>query len=172
MITKPLDKQGFHLDKSTFSDSLRVRHNTQLKHLLTRCVDQAVFDIEHSLSYKKGEFITLRHDEVKDFQEQQLTVCNDKRIEPQLKLFSGVLCHIQSAKTTDDARVDNSARSGQRSAVLGTRSVAILYVGVFNPLVSCYNLQNLKSMYMMLEFEKSSLKPLVFACTGASFTGD
>lgn len=83
-----------------------------------------------------------------------------------------MLCHIQSAKTTDDARVDNSARSGQRSAVLGTRSVAILYVGVFNPLVSSYNLQNLKSMYMMLEFEKSSLKPLVFACTGASFTGD
>ena len=117
----------------------------------------------------------MRHNELRDFTAQQLTeVCNDVNIEPQLTPLSGEVFHHRSPNTTEDARVDISARSfwvrGQ---------VAFSDVRVFNPLASCYKSKRLKSIYeqhekekkrtynqRIIETENGTFTPLVFSCLG------
>ena len=96
----------------------------------------------------KGGFITLRQNEVTNFAVQKLTkVCDDVRIEPELKPLSEDVIYYES--TTDDARVDALARS-----VWIWAQLAFSNIRSFNILANCYNLQNLKSIYVRHEKEK------------------
>ena len=117
LTTIPLVEHGFHLEKNVFWDSIRVRYNIPLKYLPSRCACGAIFNLEHAFSCKKGGFIPLRHNELRDFAAQQLTeVCNDVKLEPQLKPLSGEVFHHHTDNITDDARVDISARTFQPAA--------------------------------------------------------
>ena len=57
---------GFDLAKQQFWDSIRLRYGWPIPNLPTRCACGSTFTIEHSMSYKKGEFINIRHNDVKD----------------------------------------------------------------------------------------------------------
>ena len=118
---------------------------------------------------------TGKGNELRDFTAQQLTeVCNDVKLEPQLKPLSGEVFHHHTANITDDARVEISARSFW---VRG--EVAFSDVRVFNPLASCYKSKSLKSIHeqhekekkrsynqRIIETENGTFTPLVFSCTG------
>ena len=70
-----------------------------------------VFNVEHALSCKKSGFITLHHNELRDFTANQLSdVCHDVRLEPQLKPLTGEIYHYNTSNTTEDVRVNVSAR--------------------------------------------------------------
>ena len=70
LTTIPLVEHGFHLEKNVFWDSIRVRYNIPLKSLPSRCACGAIFNLEHAFSCKKGGFITLRHNKLRNFTAQ------------------------------------------------------------------------------------------------------
>ena len=117
------------LIKTTFWDSIRIRHDIPLKYLLSSCVCGKIFNVEHALSSKKGGFITLRHSELRDFTANQLSeVCHDVRLEPQLKPFTGEIYNYNTSNTMEDARVDISAIS---TRILGLWTIGVLrYKGI------------------------------------------
>ena len=120
-------------------------------------------------------FITLRHNELRDFTANQSSeVCHDVRLEPRLKTLTGEIYYYSTSNTTVDARVDVSA---QRFSVRG--QLTFLNIRVFNPTAKCYNAKHLKSIFAthdkekkrsynqrIIETENGSFTPLVFACTG------
>ena len=94
LTTILLMEHDFYLNKTTFLDSIRIRYDIPLKYLPSRCVCDQIFNVEHTLSCKKGGFITLHHNEFRDFTANQLLeVCHDVRLEPQLKPLIGEIYH-------------------------------------------------------------------------------
>ena len=58
--TLPIKDEGIQLDKQTFWDIVRIRYGYQLARLPEKCACRAHFDLQHSLSCKKGGFVSLR----------------------------------------------------------------------------------------------------------------
>ena len=67
--------------------------------------------IQHAMSCKKGEFITIRHNDLRDLTANLLTeVCKDVDIEPQLLPVMGETFENRTANTSNEARVDIKSR--------------------------------------------------------------
>eukprot|EP00111_Clytia_hemisphaerica_P005299 TCONS_00015316-protein len=62
----PIRDQGYDLNKEQFHDALRIRYDWSIPRLPSECVCGNRFDISHALSCKKGGYVTLRHNEVRD----------------------------------------------------------------------------------------------------------
>ena len=74
------------LTKQEFWNAIRIRYNWSLVRIPAQCICGTSVDVTHSLSYKKGGFITLRHNEVQDITSEVLDeVCIDVRKEPILQ---------------------------------------------------------------------------------------
>ena len=116
LTTIPLMEHDYDLSNTTFWDSISIRYDIPLKHLPSRFTIKFVvkFSMQNiALSCKKGGFITLRHNEVKDFTVNHFSeVCHDvsSRLEPQLKPVTGEIYRCNTSNTTKDARFDVSAR--------------------------------------------------------------
>ena len=60
LTTFPIKDEGFQLDKQTFWDLIRIRlSGYQLTRLPEKCACGPHFDLQHSLSCKKGGFFSL-----------------------------------------------------------------------------------------------------------------
>jgi len=171
----PLKDHGFHLDKRSFWDALFIRYNLPLDKLPSNCVCGSTFHLDHALTCKRGGFIAVRHNDIRDLTAKLLTqVCHDVKLEPALQPLTGEIFAQKSATTDDEARVDISARGfwvrGQ---------VAFFYVRAFSPLAKVHVNRDLKSIYSSQEKEKkrrynhriiqiemATFTPLVFSCMG------
>ena len=81
----PLKQQDFDLNKEEYRDALRIRYNLPLEGLPRSCACGEQFNINHALTCKKGGFISIRHDEVRDLLTMQLDkVCHNVQMEPHL----------------------------------------------------------------------------------------
>ena len=68
------------------------------------------FNLTHALSCKKGRFVSLRHNEIRDITALLLDeICTDVRKEPMLLELNGETLHERSANTKKEARLDVSA---------------------------------------------------------------
>ena len=68
-------------------------------------------DIEHAISCKKAGFITIRHNDLRDFTACLLTeVCEDVDIEPQLLSVTGDTFDNQTGNTSNEARFNIESR--------------------------------------------------------------
>ena len=115
-----------------------------------KCVCDAKFDEEHALTCKQGEFVTIRHNEIRDFTTELLgETCNDVAIEPLLTPLTGEAFAYKTANREEQARLDVSARGVW---VKGSR--AFFDVRVFNPLAQSYNNQTLKAAHRLNENQK------------------
>ena len=86
----PLKRHNFYLNKQMFWDSVYLRYGIQLPRLPSSCVCGSAFDIEHALTCKRGGFVGIRHNEVRDFTAEILDeVCDDVAVEPLLTPLSG-----------------------------------------------------------------------------------
>ena len=171
----PLKDHGFHLDKQTFWDTIRLRYGIELSKLPDVCVCDANFSVEHALNCKKGGFISTRHNDVRNFTAELLSeVCNDVAVEPMLTPLTGENLKYRTANRKDDARVDVSARG-----VWIRGSKAYFDVQVFNPLAKTYSTQTLKAAHKsnenlkkrlyaerIINIEHGTFTPLVFSCLG------
>ncbi|XP_066919036.1 uncharacterized protein [Clytia hemisphaerica] len=116
----PIRDQGYDLNKEQFHDALRIRYDWSIPRLPSECVCGNRFDISHALSCKKGGYVTLRHNEVRDITAKLLDeVCVNVRNEPRLITLDGEGLTHKTANTSEGARLDVSATGfwtpGQRA---------------------------------------------------------
>ena len=171
----PISDQGYDLNKQQFWDSIRLRYGWRLANIPSTCSCGSKMDIQHAMSCKKGGFVTIRHNNVRDLTANLLNeVCNDVNIEPQLLPVTGERFNNRTANVSNEARVDIKSRGfwvrGQQ---------AFFDVRVFDPnakrylhkaLPQCYtqNEKEKKRQYneRILEVEHGSFTPLVFSIYG------
>ena len=173
--TLPLKSHNFYLNKQIFWDSLYLRFDIPIPRLPATCVCGNKFDIQHALNCKRGGFIGIRHNELRDVTAEMLNeICQDVTIEPLLTPLTGEQFDLESANTDVQARVDVAARGVW---VRGSR--AFFDVRVFNPLAQCYSHSTLKAAHKsnesskkreynqrILQVEHGSFTPLVFSSFG------
>ena len=170
LTTIPFTEHDFYLNKTTFWDSICICYDILQTYLPWRCVCGQIFNVKHALFCKKGGFITLPYNELRDFTGNQLSeVCHDVQLESQLKPLTDEIYHYNTS-----IRVDVSM---QGFWVQG--QLALSDVGVINLLAKCYNAKHLKLTFAtheevkkrsynqkIIETGNGSFSPLVFACTG------
>ena len=172
----PMREFNYVLNKQQFWDSIRLRYGWPIPGLPVSCSCGEGFSVQHAMSCKKGGFVTLRHNEVRDITATLLSdLCKDVEIEPSLLTLNGEQHTMRkTAKTNDEVRLDICARSFW---VSGER--AFFDVRVFDPDARRYSKQTLKQCYSMNENEKKrhyntrimevdqgSFTPLVFTVAG------
>ena len=160
----PLKEQGFNLTKDEFRDVLALRYNRKIKNLPSKCACGQAFDTNHAMNCKKGGFVTIRHNNVKDFEANLLkTVCNDVEIEPKLQ-------PIENDEVRLDIRARDFWRRGQ-SAYFDVRITNVNSNSQANiPIETiCKNHENEKKRKYndrVIKCEHGSLTPLVFSING------
>ena len=175
LTTLPIRAKGFNLNKQEFIDAIALRYGWPIEGLPNRCVCGAANEVNHTMICKKGGFICIRHDEVRDLTTSMLReVCHDVSIEPHLIPLNGEHMRYRTANTTNEARVDISARGfwsrGQR---------AFFDIRIFDPMAACYREQSLEAAHQRNEQDKDrayqeriqhvdqgSFTPLVFTSSG------
>ena len=175
LTSLPLKDEGYVVNKQSFWDLIRIRYGWELSRLPETCEWGRKFTKEHALSCKKGGFVSLRHNQVRNITAILLKeVCHDVCIEPRLQKLTGESLNERVANTTDEARLDISARG-----FWTTGQLAFLDVRLFNPISKRYVDHELSRAYVMNEKEKKkmynervmqiehgSFTPLVMSATG------
>ena len=175
LTTLPIKDEGYVLCKQLFWDLIRIRYGWELNRLPENCACGGKFNLQHALSCKKGGFISIRHNQLRNITASLLkTVCHDVRIEPNLQPLTGETFNEITTNYSDGARLDISARafwiSGQK---------AFFDIRVFNPNAKRYNSQELCKSYeinekekkkqyndRILQVEHGSFTPLVMSANG------
>ena len=176
LTSLPLKDYGFRLNKQQFSDAICMRYDLRLADVPRSCACGEEYSINHCLTCKKGGFVHVRHNVVRDTVHELMTeVCKDVQLEPALLPVTGEALPA-GANTNDGARLDVSG--------LGfwvPMSRALFDIRVFNPMALTnwtrglaasyrYHQQEKKLHYnkRVLEVEKGSFSPLVFSCSGGA----
>ena len=82
----PLTEFCFALNKDKFKDALILRYGRPLKSLSAMCPCVEKYNLTHALDCKKGGFVTMRHNNLKDFEADMLSkIVNDVETEPELQ---------------------------------------------------------------------------------------
>ena len=165
---------GFSLSKEEYWNAVYRRYGLPLKRLPSHCGCSKVHTVQHALSCKKGGFVTLRHNELREnIAEMLQEVTNDVRIEPILQPLTGEDQSI-GGNLSVEARADISARG------FWCRGQKVFFdVTIFDPnaqhhenktLKKCYELNEheTKTYYSsrILDVEQGSFILLVFSITG------
>ena len=83
LTTIPLSEEGYDLTKQLFWDLIRIRYGWTLTRLPSNCECGNKFDFQHALSCKKGGFVSLQHNHIRNITSMLLKkVCKDIRVEP------------------------------------------------------------------------------------------
>ena len=176
LTTPPLAEYGFRLNKQQFADALCLRYDIPLKNVPAHCGCGQKFSVEHALTCKRGPFINLRHNTVRDTAHELISlVCKDVVKEPNLLPVTGEDLPV-GTNVMDGARSDVSALS-----FFTPLSQAFFDIRVFNPLAQSNANKTVDGMYHMhesqkkreyneriLQVEKGSFVPVVFSCTGGA----
>ena len=100
----PLEEHGFSLD------ALPLRFNLPIKGIPSQCPCGQKFDITHAMNCKRGGFVIIRHNNIRDFEANLLSnVCNNVEIEPPLRPINTEKLP-NSALKGDESRPDIRAR--------------------------------------------------------------
>ena len=158
-----------------FFDLIIIRYGWQLDHLPSKCECGSTFSIDHALSCKKGGFVPLRQNQVRNLTASLLNeVCHDVCVEPQLLQLTRENLNEKMAIRSDEAPFDIAARS-----FWVTGQMAFFDMTVFNPIAKRYvhmytskpyqlNEKEKKKNYneRMLEVEHGSFTPIVMSAYG------
>ena len=66
LTSLPMRNHGFDLSKQEFREAIRMRYGWALDRLPAICVCGSRFGVPHALSCKRGGFVTLRHNELRN----------------------------------------------------------------------------------------------------------
>ena len=109
LATLPILDEGYDLAKQLFCDVIQMRCGWILPRLPTNCECGTKFDTQHALSCKKGGFISLSFNHLRNIMATLLKeVCKlslQIGVEPQLQELTGEILH-PSANTSNEARLD------------------------------------------------------------------
>ena len=103
----PLAEHGFTLHKGEFFDAMALRYGWTSSQIPSKYDFGNNFSVEHALSYAKGGFPSIRHNEIRDLTAALLTeVCHDVCIEPELHPISEEALSGSTSNAQDGARLD------------------------------------------------------------------
>ena len=106
----PLAEQGFNLNKGEFRDAIAMRYNLPIKGLPSVCPCGQKFNVTHAMNCKKGGFVIMRHNNLRDFEANLVKkVCTDVEIEPPLQPLQGESLE-NGENSSEAARLDVRAR--------------------------------------------------------------
>ena len=146
MTTIPLSEEGYDLTKQLFWDLIRIRYGWTLTRLPSNCECGNKFDVQHALSWKKGGFVSLRHNHIRNITSMLLKeVCKDGRVEPQLQQLTGEYLQHSTA-AGNEVRLDISARGFWQAG-----QMVFLGVRVFHPNAKRYENIELSKAYEIKE---------------------
>ena len=160
----PLKDHGFVLRKDEFRDALALRYNQKISNLPSKCACGALFEVTHAMNCKKGGFVSIRHDTIRNFEANLIKkVCNDVEIEPHLIPVNN-----------DEARLDIRARGFWRPGQSAFFDVRVTNTNaasqVAMPIEKIYKKHEneKKKQYndRVLNNEHGSFTPLVFSING------
>ena len=104
----PLKKLGYVLNKQEFRDAICLRYGWQIPQTPTYCGCGSKNDFDHILICKKGGYVSMRHNVLRDVEAALLTrVCTDVKVEPMLLPTNE---ERTAGNTALGARLDISAR--------------------------------------------------------------
>ena len=107
----PIKQLRFSLSKAELWDAVYLRYGLPLKRLTSHCGCSKVYTVQHELSCKKGGFVTLSHNKLRDnIAEMLMDITNDVRIEPILSPLTGEEQSVDG-NVSVKARADISART-------------------------------------------------------------
>ena len=171
----PLKEFGFILNKQEFVDAVLLRYNHPLQGIPKVCACSKPNSVDHSLICKRGGFVSLRHNQIRDLEAHWLTeVCKDVQTEPKLLPLTGESFRYKTANTAPDARLDIVARGLWSSMERTFFDVRVFHHGALSnncgPIEKAYQKHEMekKRTYnaRIIEVEKSSFTPLVFSTAG------
>ena len=128
------------------------------------------------MSRKKGGFVSIRHNDLRDLTANMLSeVCKDVEIEPRLTPLTGEVLGSRTTNTTNEARLGIRARG-----VWEQEQQAFLDLRVFDPNACRYLNKSLQQCHVMneqenkkaynervLQIEHGRFTPLVFSIYGS-----
>lgn len=178
LTSLPLEQHGFSLSKGAFRDAIRLRYGWTLENLPTTCVCGEAFTTEHALNCPTGGYPSIRHNHVRDLLASLMSeVCNDVCVEPSLQPLTGETFDRASTITTDEARLDISAKGFWDCR----QECTFFDVRVFNPSALSYRQTPLQALYQQQEqmkrrqyedrvrqVERASFVPLIFTTSGGT----
>jgi hypothetical protein len=93
---------GFVLNKQEFTDAIALRYNFTIIDSARKCVCGEANTINHALSCKRGGYVSLRHNSLRDMIAELLRTvgCKDVTTEPPLLPVSGV--HLPRGSNISD----------------------------------------------------------------------
>ena len=149
LTSLPLKRYGFLLNKQEFHDALCIRYNFAIKLAAKVCTCGERYSVNHCLTCKKGGYVILRHNYLRDlFAELLREFCHDVDTEPVLLPLTGEKLPPGS-NTADGARLDVSARS-----LYSPLDKAFIDIRVFNSLAKSNWEKKPADMYKSHQNEK------------------
>ena len=128
---------------------MKIRYGWPLLRLPNRCSCGAKYGLQHSLSCKKGSFITLRHNHLRNITANLIDqVCHDVRVSP-LQTLTGETFDSRSTNVRDETRFDISAK-----AFWTKYQMAFFDVRVFDPNTKRYEGKTLQQCFRTNKMEK------------------
>ena len=107
----PISDFGFELSKQHFWDAVRLRYGRRIANLPTTFHCGSRFSIQHCMSYKKGGFVSIKHNDLRDLTANMLSeVCKDIEIELKLTPSTAEELSSRTANTTNEEKLDIRAR--------------------------------------------------------------
>ena len=68
----PLGMKG--LNKREFCDAIKLRYDWLVDDIPSTCVCGDIFTVDHAMICKQGEFVTQRHNELRDLESNLLSI--------------------------------------------------------------------------------------------------
>ena len=172
----PLKHMGYVLNKQEFRDALCLRYNWKISDIPRYCGCGCRNDIVHVLTCKKGGYVAMRHNSLRDgIANIMKEVCTDVKIEPPL-LPVNPGDFSASCNVAEEARLDISARGVQ-----STFERTFYDIRVTHPFAASNVLTPLDRLYVkhekekvssyaerVINVEKGSFVPVVFTTTGGT----
>ena len=78
----PLKEQGFNLNKREFRDAVKLLYDWPIDDIPSICVCGDTFKVDHAMICKRGGFVIMPHNELRDLEAELLNiVCSDVLVE-------------------------------------------------------------------------------------------
>ena len=104
----PLQSLGYTLNKQEFRDSICLRYGWRIPNTPSYCGCGEKNSVDHTLNCKLGGYVTMRHNNIRDFEANLLKeICKDVKVEPELLPTGNV--GTDSSNVAEKARLDVSA---------------------------------------------------------------
>ena len=165
------------LNKQEFKDAIALRYNFPINGVAKTCICGEINSIDHCLMCKKGGYVVLRHNHLKDTLAEMMTkVCTDVVTEPKLLPLNDEIFNHRTANTAEQARLDISARNFWHPLGRSFFDIRVLHPG--SPTNANKSLEQMyidherekKRAYnqRVIEVEKATFTPIVFSTSGGT----